>query len=65
MPGVTDGRFFAHLGIQTYGFTPMKVSPDFNFWEGVHGADERAPVDAIAFGADAIHKALERYGEGA
>ena len=22
MPGVTDGRHFARLGIQTYGFTP-------------------------------------------
>jgi acetylornithine deacetylase/succinyl-diaminopimelate desuccinylase-like protein len=63
MPGVTDGRFFARLGIQTYGFTPMKLPQDFNFWEGVHGSDERAPVEAIAFGADAIHTALVRYGK--
>ena len=61
MPGVTDARFFAHLGIQSYGFTPMKLPPDFNFWSGVHGSDERVPVDALAFGADAIHTALERY----
>ncbi len=25
MPGVSDARFFARLGIQTYGFTPMKL----------------------------------------
>jgi acetylornithine deacetylase/succinyl-diaminopimelate desuccinylase-like protein len=63
MPGVTDARFFTRLGIQTYGFTPMKVPPEFNFWEGVHGSDERAPVEGIAFGADAIHTALERFGD--
>jgi acetylornithine deacetylase/succinyl-diaminopimelate desuccinylase-like protein len=61
MPGVTDARFFSLLGIQTYGFTPMKLPPGFNFWSGVHGSDERVPVDAVAFGADAIHAALERY----
>jgi acetylornithine deacetylase/succinyl-diaminopimelate desuccinylase-like protein len=61
MPGVTDARFFAQLGIQTYGFTPMKLPPDFNFWAGVHGSDERVPAEAVAFGADAIHTALERY----
>ena len=27
MPGVTDGRFFARLGIQTYGFLPLRL-PD-------------------------------------
>ena len=56
MPGVTDGRFFARLGIQTYGFTPMKLPPDFDFWSTVHGADERVPVDAVDFGADAISR---------
>jgi acetylornithine deacetylase/succinyl-diaminopimelate desuccinylase-like protein len=61
MPGVTDGRFFARLGIQSYGFTPMKLPPGFDFWSGVHGSDERVPADAVAFGADAIYKALERY----
>ena len=25
MPGVSDARFFARLGIQTYGFLPMKL----------------------------------------
>jgi acetylornithine deacetylase/succinyl-diaminopimelate desuccinylase-like protein len=63
MPGVTDGRFFARLGIQTYGFTPMRLPAGFDFWSGVHGADERVPVEAIAFGADAIHTALERFGQ--
>jgi acetylornithine deacetylase/succinyl-diaminopimelate desuccinylase-like protein len=63
MAGVTDGRFFARLGIQTYGFTPMKLPAGFDFWSGVHGSDERVPIDGVGFGADAIHTALERFGE--
>jgi acetylornithine deacetylase/succinyl-diaminopimelate desuccinylase-like protein len=62
MPGVSDARFFARLGIQTYGFTPMRLPPDFNFWAGVHGADERIPVDAVDFGTNAIREALRRFG---
>ena len=52
MPGVSDARFFARLGIQTYGFLPMRLPPDFDFWAGVHGADERVPADAVEFGAE-------------
>ena len=62
MPGVSDARFFARLGIQTYGFLPMKLPADFNFWAGVHGADERIPVDAVEFGTRAIAAALQRFG---
>ncbi len=62
MPGVSDARFFALLGIQTYGFTPMRLPVDFNFWSGVHGADERIPTDAVEFGAHAIGQALRRFG---
>ena len=28
LPAVTDGRFFARLGIQTYGFLPMQLPED-------------------------------------
>lgn len=60
--GATDGRIFAKLGIQTYGFTPMKLPADFNFSATVHAADERIPVDALEFGANAIFMALQRFG---
>jgi acetylornithine deacetylase/succinyl-diaminopimelate desuccinylase-like protein len=63
MPGVSDARFFARLGIQTYGFLPMKLPAGFDFWSGVHGADERIPVDAVGFGAQAVYEALGRFGE--
>jgi acetylornithine deacetylase/succinyl-diaminopimelate desuccinylase-like protein len=61
LPAVTDARIFSRLGIQTYGFTPMKLPADFNFFKMIHAADERIPVDAVAFGADAIYELLNRY----
>jgi acetylornithine deacetylase/succinyl-diaminopimelate desuccinylase-like protein len=59
---VTDGRFFSRLGIQTYGFTPMKLPAGFIFQEFIHAADERIPVEALSFGVDAVYKVLQQYG---
>ncbi|MBF6590757.1 MAG: M20/M25/M40 family metallo-hydrolase [Ktedonobacterales bacterium] len=60
---VTDGRFFSQLGIQTYGYLPMKLPRDFEMISLVHAADERVPTEALAFGTDAIYQALLRFGE--
>ncbi len=61
LPAVSDARIFSRLGIQTYGFTPMKLPPGFNFFKTIHAADERIPMDALAFGADALYELLKRY----
>ena len=61
MPGVTDGRFFGRLGIQTYGFVPLRLPADFKLFSLIHAADERVPADAIRFGAEAVGRAVERY----
>lgn len=60
--GATDGRFFAQLGIQTYGFLPMTLPSDFNFSQTIHAADERIPEAAVAFGTNAVYAALQRFG---
>ena len=65
LPGVTDGRFFARLGIQTYGFLPMQLPEEMRFMELVHAEDERIPVDAVEFGTSAICRLLERFGQAA
>jgi acetylornithine deacetylase/succinyl-diaminopimelate desuccinylase-like protein len=62
LPGVTDARIFAKLGIQTYGFLPMQLPPELRFLQLIHAADERLPADAMEFGTDTIHAVLERYG---
>jgi acetylornithine deacetylase/succinyl-diaminopimelate desuccinylase-like protein len=59
--GVTDGRFFARLGIQTYGFLPMRFPPDLDFSPLIHAADERVPVGEVGWGAERIGEAIARY----
>jgi acetylornithine deacetylase/succinyl-diaminopimelate desuccinylase-like protein len=61
LPGATDGRFFARLGIQTYGFLPMPMPPELQFMRLIHAPDERIPADAIEFGTAAIGRVLERF----
>jgi len=58
--GATDARFFSDLGIQTYGFTPLKLPDDFSFMGIIHSADERVPVDAVSFGAEAVFSAIQK-----
>jgi len=60
LAGTTDGRHFSRLGVQTYGFVPLKLPSDFDFTGTIHGADERVPVEAVGFGADAVYNLLQR-----
>jgi acetylornithine deacetylase/succinyl-diaminopimelate desuccinylase-like protein len=43
--GFTDGRQFAKLGIQTYGFLPCRI--DHDWVSTIHAVDERIPITAI------------------
>jgi acetylornithine deacetylase/succinyl-diaminopimelate desuccinylase-like protein len=61
LPAVTDGRWFAQLGIQPYGFTPLMLPHDFEFQSVVHAANERVPVDAIRMGSAMLYDLLIRY----
>ena len=59
--GVTDGRFFSRVGVQTYGFLPMRLPEDFQYAKLIHAADERIPVAALEFGAEAVWRAIQRF----
>lgn len=61
LTAVTDGRLFARLGIQTYGFLPMQLPADFSFQNTIHAANERIPAGAVEFGANAIYSLLGRF----
>jgi acetylornithine deacetylase/succinyl-diaminopimelate desuccinylase-like protein len=63
LPAVSDGRFFARLGIQTYGFLPMQLPEEMRFMDLIHAEDERIPVDAVEFGTSAIRRLLERFAD--
>ncbi len=58
LTGVTDGRFFKKLGIQTYGFAPMRLPPDFPFRQYIHAENERIPVEALRFGVRVMGRFL-------
>ena len=58
--GVTDGRFFSRVGIQTYGFLPMRLPPELPLLTLIHAADERVPAEAVDFGTEAIFRVLHR-----
>lgn len=60
LPAYTDARYFGRLGIQTYGFLPMRL-PRHITTDLIHAPDERIPVDAVEFGADCIYEAIRRY----
>ena len=62
MPAATYGRLFASLGIQTYGFLPMRLPQNLGFATTIHGPNERIPTDAIRFGTEAIYRLLILYG---
>ncbi len=64
-PAITDARWFSKLGISCYGFTPMRLPPDFAFEATVHGADERIPVSALRPGSTAYLDVFQRYGRSA
>ncbi|MFC1871997.1 M20/M25/M40 family metallo-hydrolase [Chloroflexota bacterium] len=63
LTATTDAKHFARLGIQTYGFTPMNLPEEFIFFDLMHAADERIPVEAVNFGTDAVYRTLQLYGE--
>ncbi len=59
-PG-TDAKALALLGIPTYGFAPLQLSPEMPFLSLFHGHDERIPVSAIRFGLPVLYDVVSRF----
>lgn len=57
MSGGTDAKSFSRLGMNCYGFVPLKLPADLDFSALFHGVDERVPVDALRFGT----RVLDRF----
>jgi len=59
LPGFTDATHYSRLGIRCFGFSPVKLPPNFNFLGLIHGHDERIPVEGFRFGlrvlSDLVH----------
>ncbi len=59
MSGGTDNKALSDLGIAGYGFSPLKLPDDIDFWSLFHGVDERVPIEGIAFGVRVLENFLE------
>jgi acetylornithine deacetylase/succinyl-diaminopimelate desuccinylase-like protein len=58
MSGGTDAKAFATLGINCFGFAPLRLPPDLNFAALFHGIDERVPVEGLEFGVRVLDRLL-------
>ncbi|TCK25711.1 M20/M25/M40 family metallo-hydrolase [Pseudonocardia endophytica] len=58
LSGGTDAKSFAKLGMDCYGFAPLRLPPDLDFASLFHGIDERVPVDALTFGTRVLDRFL-------
>ena len=54
----TDAKAFSRLGVQGYGFSPLRLPPDLDFTALFHGVDERVPIDAVTFGVRTLDRFL-------
>jgi acetylornithine deacetylase/succinyl-diaminopimelate desuccinylase-like protein len=59
MPGGTDGKQWARIGIACYGFAPLRLPADLDFTGLFHGIDERVPLDSLHFGARVFDRFLD------
>lgn len=61
--GITDTKFLNKLGIKTYGFSPVKLSPDIAFSSLFHGINERIPINGFNFGIKVMFELVKSFCE--
>ncbi|MEV4256140.1 M20/M25/M40 family metallo-hydrolase [Spirillospora sp. NPDC049652] len=59
MAGGTDAKSFARLGIRSFGFAPLLLPPDLDYFAMFHGVDERVPVAGLEFGTRVLDRFLD------
>ena len=59
MSGGTDNKALSELGIIGYGFSPLKLPKELDFFALFHGVDERVPIEGLKFGARVMYEFLE------
>lgn len=56
--GGTDAKAFSPLGIDAYGFSPLKLPRGVDYWQMFHGVDEKVPIDGLQFGVRVLDRFL-------
>ena len=59
MSAGTDAKGWSELGIECYGFIPLKLPADFDFVGMFHGVDERVPIESLDFAVDVFDRFLD------
>jgi acetylornithine deacetylase/succinyl-diaminopimelate desuccinylase-like protein len=60
MSGGTDAKALSRLGIRCFGFAPLRLPADLNFFGMFHGVDEHVPVDSLQFGVQVLDDFIDR-----
>mgnify|MGYP001382450830 CR=1 FL=1 len=58
MSGGTDAKAFDRLGIRCFGFSPLLLPPEVNFFGMFHAVNERVPTSALQFGVRVLDRFL-------
>jgi acetylornithine deacetylase/succinyl-diaminopimelate desuccinylase-like protein len=61
LSGGTDATHLQRLGIECFGFNPLLLPEDLDFWSLFHGIDERIPVEALHFSTRVLDRFLDLY----
>ncbi|NDU74689.1 M20/M25/M40 family metallo-hydrolase [Actinomadura sp. DSM 109109] len=59
MAGGTDAKAFHRIGITSFGFAPLLLGPELDYFGMFHGVDERVPLDGLAFGTRVLDRFLD------
>ena len=59
MGGGTDAKSFHRIGISSFGFAPLLLGPDLDYFGMFHGVDERVPVEGLRFGTRVLDRFLD------
>lgn len=59
VPGFTDSRYFRERGIPAYGVAPFAVGGED--LKGIHGPDERIPIDELDRGVERMHRIVAAW----
>lgn len=58
MSGGTDAKAFSRFGINCYGFSPLQMPADVDYWRLFHGVDERVSISGLKFGVRVLDRFL-------
>jgi acetylornithine deacetylase/succinyl-diaminopimelate desuccinylase-like protein len=58
LSGGTDAKSFSEMGMRCFGFSPLRLPDDLDFFGMFHGIDERVPLKSLRFGTRVLSRFL-------